>query len=346
MGAQTSPTNFGNPMDVFGKADATRAAMPNLFSTIQAVRANELERQTKQAAISKVLQDLVIQQKLAPIEQAYKQAQTQSELMDIKQAPFKQEKLVADTEKARSGVEKDKSTIKVNKSLAKYLDGNGSESANPEEVVRIASEKTGFGEEDFDVEPVQRSIRGVPVTSYVPKLKAKMPVALEKQYRGFSEITRSLAKNLSFLEKEGIKEKMGPFSLEAQRPGTILGNIGNIMLKLDPNSKEFAVFKAETDKAFQVFRKETTGAQAALAELGWLAPDYPELTDNPELYKAKALEAISRLREGEELLLQTASAQGYRTSNLKKVKSPAKKVVDGLSDDDAYQEYLRLSGGA
>lgn len=75
FGAQTSPTNFGNPMDVFAKADATRSAMPNLFSTIQAVRANELERQTKQAAISKALQELAIQQQLAPIERAYKQAQ-------------------------------------------------------------------------------------------------------------------------------------------------------------------------------------------------------------------------------------------------------------------------------
>jgi len=97
MGAQTSPTNFGNPMDVFGKADATRAAMPNLFSTIQAVRANELERQTKQAAISKVLQDLVIQQKLAPIEMAYKQAQQQNLLSEMELNPAKKALVEAQT---------------------------------------------------------------------------------------------------------------------------------------------------------------------------------------------------------------------------------------------------------
>ena len=107
FGAQTSPTNFGNPMDVFAKADATRSAMPNLFSTIQAVRANELDRQTKQAAISKALQELAIQQQLAPVELAYKQAQvdaapvdreykiaeTKYKLADIEQAPLKRKKV-------------------------------------------------------------------------------------------------------------------------------------------------------------------------------------------------------------------------------------------------------------
>lgn len=47
------------------------AATPNLFATIQAVRANELERQGKQAQISKVLQEL----SQAPLERDLKERQ-------------------------------------------------------------------------------------------------------------------------------------------------------------------------------------------------------------------------------------------------------------------------------
>lgn len=73
--SQSNPlTSSMAPAEAFGRAETIKAGIPNLFSTIQAVRQNELERQTKQAAIAKVLQELAIQQKLVPIEMAYKQS--------------------------------------------------------------------------------------------------------------------------------------------------------------------------------------------------------------------------------------------------------------------------------
>lgn len=70
-------TNGGNPFDVFSKASITAASAPNLFSTIQAVRANELERQTKQAQIAAVLQTLAVSPEQA---QANKLLEIQSRL--------------------------------------------------------------------------------------------------------------------------------------------------------------------------------------------------------------------------------------------------------------------------
>jgi len=101
MGAQTSPTNFGNPMDVFSKADATRSAMPNLFSTIQAVRANELERQTKQTAIAQALQKLSVspEQKMANDLLKIQSALAQKGLKLTPQGIVRDESLMSDTDR-------------------------------------------------------------------------------------------------------------------------------------------------------------------------------------------------------------------------------------------------------
>lgn len=77
FGPSQNAPEFSGLGNAYNKISAT--ATPNLFQTIQSVRQNELERQTKQAAIAKALMD--IQQ--SPLEQQYKQAQIKKALYDI-----------------------------------------------------------------------------------------------------------------------------------------------------------------------------------------------------------------------------------------------------------------------
>jgi hypothetical protein len=215
--------------------------------------------------------------------------------------------------------------------MTQMLNGEGKFTQDPKQVLADAATKSGYGEEDFYVKPMNKIVAGVPHTAYVPELKKELPVGLEKEFRGFTKTELGLEQNLRLLkENPEIEKEMNAMNPKAMRGGTLLGNIGQLMLKLDPKSKDFATFKAETDKVFQSFRKETTGAQAALAELGWLAPDYPETTDNPELYKSKAAEAIRRIQEGKQLLLDTWGTN-YRTSQLRKVDSPKQTVEKGTN---------------
>lgn len=237
-------------------------------------------------------------------------------------------------------------TLKSKESLFDKMINESNTDVDPTQVLKTASKNSGLGEEDFNVKPLTRMVAGVPHTSYVPELKNALPSGLEKEYRGFGKVGLALSQNLRTLNEHPEFEKlMSPTSIKAMRPGTLLGNIGNFLLKIDPKSKDFATFKAETDKTFQAFRKETTGAQAALAELGWLAPDYPEVTDNPELYKEKAKVALERIAEGEKLMLDNWGAQGYRTSQLKKVKSPAKKSTESTDLSSMSDEELRKLAG-
>lgn len=83
-GQQTA--GLGNAYNTLSAANKT----PNLFDTIQAVRANELDRQTKQAAIAKVLNDL----QQAPQDKLLKELQAQKILYDMQlKTPHNQAKL-------------------------------------------------------------------------------------------------------------------------------------------------------------------------------------------------------------------------------------------------------------
>ena len=216
--------------------------------------------------------------------------------------------------------------------MAQMLNGEGNFTQDPKKVLADAASKSGYGEEDFMIKPMNKIVAGVPHTAYVPELKKELPSTMEKEFRGFTKTELGLEQNLRMLkEHPEIEKEMNVMNPKAHRGGSLMGNIGSLLMKIDPNSKDFATFRAETDKVFQQFRKETTGAQAALAELGWLAPDYPETTDNPELYKTKAAEAIRRIQEAKSLLLDTWGTN-YRTSQLRKVETPKQKVDAGMKD--------------
>lgn len=202
--------------------------------------------------------------------------------------------------------------------MMKDEDGGGSD---PNSILEKASKSSGFDKEDFIVNPITRMVAGVPHTAYVPELKKPLPASARTIIDQMNPVRLGLDQNLDFLSKHpSIEKYMSPSDIRSHKGSSWSGGLGNLLLKLDPNKdpQDFAVFKAESDKIFQKFRKETTGAQAAMAELGWLAPDFPETSDNPKLYKSKAVEALKRIDEGYGLLLDNYSAQGYRTSDVRK----------------------------
>ena len=215
------------------------------------------------------------------------------------------------------------SSLRAKESLYnKMLSNESNGLTSPDAILNQASQSSGLGKEDFNVKPITRMVAGVPHTAYVPELKKELPSSARKIIDEINPVKLGLKQNLDFLEKNpSVKKYMTPAEIRAHKGSSVTGFIGNLLLKVDPSkdAQSFGVFKAETDKIFQKFRKETTGAQAALKELGWLAPDFPEADDNPELYKAKAVEALKRIDEGYNALTENYSAQGYRTSELKKV---------------------------
>lgn len=192
--------------------------------------------------------------------------------------------------------------------------GNSSTTSDPTLLPK------GTHPDDYITKPITRSLKGVPVTINVPELKPALPSDKRKPIDELSRLRLNLNSNLELLaENKGIEKYMSPADIRASRQGGLVSGIGSLLLKVDPSkdAEAFSVFKAETDKVFQQFRKESTGAQAALAELGWLAPDFPEPNDPPAKYKAKAMEALKRIDDGMNLILDNASSQGFRTGELR-----------------------------
>lgn len=176
-------------------------------------------------------------------------------------------------------------------------------------------EQSGLPEEDFQQEPAQVTFMGVPQTIMVPKLKPAPEAKDVRDIVSFRSTVKNIQNNLGLMTPE-VKSYMDPMNPLASR-----NSIADFLLKVQSNDSEaatqFKVFKAETDKLFQQFRKETTGAQAALKELGWLTPDFPEANDPPALYLAKSKEAMKRINEGEQLLIDALSQAGKRVSEIK-----------------------------
>jgi hypothetical protein len=175
---------------------------------------------------------------------------------------------------------------------------------------------TNYPNSDYLIKQKVVNVRGIPTIQNIPELKPALPSSEARAFQGILNTELILNQNLAMLEKDKSLEKyMSPFEPKAWKGGNPIGAWGNLLIKINPKDKNWGAFKAETDKAFQTFRKETTGAQAALAELGWLAPDYPEADDNPALYKQKAAVAIRRIGEAKELLKQLWGPN-YRLSGL------------------------------
>lgn len=190
---------------------------------------------------------------------------------------------------------------------------------SPQDILNAYAQQTGQDPEDFMFEPKTYSYRGRAITSTVPVLKPAVPPAEINDLQSIREIFKKLDDNISLVGDPDVRKYMSPADIRARR-GTIPDTILNLQSLLNIEklpAEKFSSFKAETDKLFQDFRKKTTGAQAALKELGWLEPDYPRSSDTPEIYLRKAYYASLRWAEAEQLLYDLYSQRGYRVGELK-----------------------------
>lgn len=199
----------------------------------------------------------------------------------------------------------------------------------------------GSNPEDFITKPELRSFKGVPTVVNAQEMKPILPQKSGSQIIDIRSLYQNLENNYNMLD-ENIKKRMSPLNLSAYR-----GPLGNLAVKVqsmsgDKGAKEFSTFKAEVDKTFQKYRKDTTGAQAAMKELGWLAPDLPESTDPPDIFVSKTNEALARYAEGEQLLLDSFSQQGYRTGELRKGSLSKNKEVPSKKENKIGKFTVRV----
>lgn len=203
--------------------------------------------------------------------------------------------------------------IEKDNAIAKsWNDFGGSDMPSAEET----AQQLGVDPEDMMTKPEMRTFRGRPYQVNTPTLKPMLPPKEGGQIQSLRSMDQDMRRNIGMLTPE-VQKRMNPLD-----PRSARGGIGSFILKVEsgwsPSAREYIDFKSQTDQLFQDFRKDVTGAQAALKELGWLAPDYPEPNDPPETYYQKASTAIKKIAEGEQLLLNFYSQQGYRVGDMKK----------------------------
>ena len=213
---------------------------------------------------------------------------------------------------------KDRAMTRYYDAQTDYMGGGGNAVGNDPTDLESTAQSLGVSAEDLQLEPTVTRFKGRASVTNTPKLKQPMDAKTTDEVTAFRSTRQNLINNMRLMTPN-VKKYMNPLD-PLGRAGR--NPIGNFALKTqsafgEQSANDFLTFKAETDKVFQQFRKVTTGAQAALKELGWLEPDYPMPNDPPELYMQKANEAIKRIEEGEELLLNTYSQRGFRVGGLR-----------------------------
>lgn len=228
--------------------------------------------------------------------------------------------------------EKDQSVIDMNNAITASFSGKSDTS----DISSVASQ-SGYSEDDYILKPVVTRFKGQTRVENVPELKPPLDAKSTNEIGAFRSTRNNLKNNLNLMN-QNVKKYMNPLDPRSGRSG-----IGNFALKTqsfagDKSANDFLTFKAETDKVFQEFRKATTGAQAALKELGWLEPDYPSPSDPPDLYTQKANEAMRRLEEGESLLLDLYSKRGFRVGEIRKGSNPLQQAALNQSQSSDPRE--------
>ena len=254
------------------------------------------------------------------------------------------------TELFKASIEspKDKAMSDYYRESTNYLKG-GAGGNSPSNVQSI-SEEAGMSPDDYIMKPTVTRFKGKTSVVNTPALKDPLDAKSTDELGAFRTTRQNLKNNLDMMNQEGIKNRMGPLLAGKYSASRMPGSnafLGIQTMGGDKGAANFATFKAETDKVFQQFRKATTGAQAALKELGWLEPDYPSPTDPPELYTQKANEAIKRLDEGENMLLDLYSQRGYRVGGLRSGMNPIQQAASnqsGSSDPRTMYNQLRSQG--
>lgn len=153
---------------------------------------------------------------------------------------------------------------------------------------------------------INSKMRELTESGYVPqwKLQRLTPTQLNQ----VSEFDTTIASWNRVEELSSELEKSLGFKL-----GNFTGTINDLITQYARDPK-IAVLQAETQKAFQLYRKATTGAQASDKEIAVLRPLLPKLTDRPEVFFAKLAETIRGTQRAKDTFLDTYSTGGYDTS--------------------------------
>ena len=124
----------------------------------------------------------------------------------------------------------------------------------------------------------------------------------------------------------------------------------NLLGQVTEDPKYTAV-KRDIEQAFQQFRKTTTGAQASDKELRMLRPLVASLTDKPEVFFETINNRIQNIEFNYNDRLNLYKAAGRSTDNFEGILEGRRKPfitvepADNLTNEQAYQEYLRITGG-
>jgi len=102
-----------------------------------------------------------------------------------------------------------------------------------------------------------------------------------------------------------------------------------------------AVLLAEVEKGFQLYRKETTGAQASDKELKMLRPNLPSITESPAVFFGKLDKTIEGTKRAYNSYIDTYSAAGYDIGLLERLEygqgSVRQQVINAGFDYDAMK---------
>lgn len=212
--------------------------------------------------------------------------------------------------------------------LRKKENATSAVSLTPEESLTKISQ--GEDPEDYIPKPMVRKVNNEATEIYLAEKKQKVPAKQLDDLRLLGINASDLSRNLEMKKIKGIDT--GPSIIN--RPGVIADIIGNLQGK-----KDLLSFKAEVDKAFQKYRKETTGVQAGYKELNWLAPDFPKVTDEDAVFIQKSEDAINTVKINQEMFLDYLKDNGYAVGKLRK-----SILGEKSSGDPEYDKMKQLIG--
>lgn len=162
--------------------------------------------------------------------------------------------------------------------------------------------------EDITLTPKNSTYKGMVRTTLVPELKDKVGQSQLKDLAEVDSTVSDLQKNMDTLKKYGFQS--GPGYATSTLPGA---DIYSQFTK----SKEFNTWKSDTGRAFQKYRKWATGVAAGYPELQMIAPNFPKVTDKPDVYTSKSISAVDDMNRNKQMFLDYLSKAGYRTGELR-----------------------------
>ena len=145
---------------------------------------------------------------------------------------------------------------------------------------------------------------GQSFNEYLDKKKQKeLPISVLTKISDL-ETTLDSWNNVKQLADE-IKAKVGPLRIANYK-----GNMTQFMRQFS-NDPRLSVLLAETEKAFQLYRKATTGAQASDKELRMLRPNLPSITESPAIFFGKLEATIEGTKREKDAYIRTYGGYGY-----------------------------------